>query len=62
MARPKLDNAKRKMISFRATPEIAGAIEKFAEDIDADSTTEALTKAIEYGILYYYYTNQDDQS
>lgn len=56
MARPTLNNAKRKMISFRATEELSAALEQFANDIDADSTTEALTKAIEYGILYYYYT------
>lgn len=59
MARPKLDKTKNKMLSFRAPAELARAIEQFAQDIDADNKTEAITKAIEYGILYYYYTMDD---
>lgn len=60
--RPKSENPKNKMISFRAPTEIDGAIKKFAEDIDASSTSEAILKAIEYGILYYYYTNQSSDN
>lgn len=62
MPRPKLDKTKNKTVCLRMTDEMNRAVETFARDIDADNRTEAITKAIEYGILYYYYTKDSHES
>ena len=59
MPRP-TDNPKSERIIFRTTPELKSAVRSLAEDLDT-SISEAASRAIEYGILYYYY-NKDSES
>ena len=53
MARP-TDNPKDKTIQARVTAEVKNALKQFANDTDT-TLSQAMTDAIQYGILYYYY-------
>jgi hypothetical protein len=48
-----------KVMSFRATEEMMDTIKEFAAELDC-SISEAINRAIEYGILYYYYNNKEN--
>lgn len=50
----KKDNPKTETIIARVTPELKNALKQFADDTDA-TLSQAITDAINYGILYYYY-------
>jgi predicted DNA-binding protein len=52
------DNPKNKTVCVRMTDEMRNAVLKFAEDTDT-TLSSAVCKAIEYGILYYYYEKED---
>ena len=54
------ENPKTERLIFRVTPEMKKAVSSLAEELDT-SLSEAASRAIEYGILYYYY-NKDENS
>ena len=57
MPRP-TNNPKTKIIQARVAPELKNALEQFKNDIGTSSLSKAMTDAIQYGILYYYYEKE----